>query len=102
MVWLASVSLAVGALLAQRFKIMVLVPATLVVGLVAIGAGVAQASGVWSIILMMATASVGIQIGYFLGMLIQNGLDALLARRSSCLSDTRTGRYPSIFRTPIK
>jgi hypothetical protein len=103
MVWLASVSLAIGALLAQRFKIIiVLVPATLVVVVVAIATGAAQTRGVWSTILMMAIASVGIQIGYLLGMLIQYGLDALSARRSSHLSDTRRGRYPSIFRTPIK
>jgi hypothetical protein len=101
MVWLASVSLAIGALLALRFNIFALVPATLVVMVVAIGAGGAQTGGVWSTVLMTATASVAIQIGYFLGMLVQCGLDALRARRSSYLSNTRTGRYASIFRTPI-
>src|SRR5882724_4115088 len=100
MVWLSIVSLAVGAILAQRFKIMVLAPAILVVVVVAIGSGVAQSSGVWSTILMTATASVGIQIGYFLGMLIKFGLGALLARSSSCVSDKRTARNRSIFRTP--
>jgi len=102
MVWLSLVSLAVGAILAQRFKIMVLAPATLViVVVVAIGSAVAQTSSVWSTILMTATASVGIQIGYFLGMLIQYGLGALLAHKSSCFSDKKTAPNRSIFRTPI-
>jgi UPF0716 family protein affecting phage T7 exclusion len=81
MIWLSTVSLAAGGLLAQRFKIFVLAPATLVVVVVAIAVGVAQTIGVWSTILMMATASVGMQIGYFLGKLIQYGLGALLAVR---------------------
>jgi membrane protein DedA with SNARE-associated domain len=101
MIWLSTVSLAVGGLLAQRFKIIVLVPATFVVVVVAIAVGVAQTSAVWSTILIMASASVGIQIGYFLGMLIQYGLGALPARKSSCFSDTRTAQNHSISRTPI-
>jgi membrane protein DedA with SNARE-associated domain len=91
MIWLSAISLAAGGLLAQRFKIIVVAPATFVVVVVAIAVGIAQTSGVWSIILMMATASVGIQIGYFLGILIQYGLGALLARRSSGLA-RRQGR----------
>jgi membrane protein DedA with SNARE-associated domain len=101
MIWLSTVSLAAGGLLAQRFKIIVLVPATFVAVVVAITVGVAQTSGVWSTILIMASASVGIQIGYFLGMLIQHGLGALPARKSSCFSDTRTAQNHSISRTPI-
>ena len=44
MIWLSMISLAVGALLAQRFKVFVLVPAILVVLVVTIGAGLAQTS----------------------------------------------------------
>jgi hypothetical protein len=85
MIWLSTVSLAAGGLLAQRFKIIVLVPATFVVVVIAVAVGIAETSGVWSTILMMATTSVGLQIGYFLGMFIQDGLGALLARRSTVL-----------------
>ena len=99
MIWLALVSLVAGGLLAQRFKAVVLAPATFVVVVVALAMGSAQ--GVGLTILMMATASVGIQIGYFLGMLIQYGIGVLLARKSSYFSDKRTARNPSIFRTPI-
>jgi hypothetical protein len=86
MIWLSMVSVAAGGLLAQRFKIIVLAPATFVVVVVAIAVGIAQTGGVWSIILMITTASAGMQIGYFLGASIQYGLDALLARRSSGLA----------------
>ena len=92
MIWLSIVSLTAGALLAQRFKIVVLVPATLVVVLLAIGAGLAQTQGFWSTLLMIAAASVGIQTGYFFGMLIQLGLRALLACRSSSFSDPTSAR----------
>src|SRR5258708_15047152 len=83
MIWLSIVSLTAGALLAQRFKIIVLMPATLAVVLLAIGAGLAQTQGVWPTLLMIAAASVCIQTGYFVGMLIHHGLGTLLACRSS-------------------
>ena len=92
MIWLSIVSLSVGALLAQRFRIIVLVPATLAVVVIAIGAGVAQANSAWLIVGVTAAASVSIQVGYFVGMLIQHGLDALLASRSSPLSHTASAR----------
>ena len=91
MIWLSTASLVAGGLLAQRFRFMVLAPATFVVVVVAIAVGVAQTSSVWSTIWMIATASVGIQIGYFLGMLIHYALGALLARRSAVLSSTPQG-----------
>jgi len=92
MIWLSIVSLLVGALLAQRFRIIVLVPATLTVLVIAIGAGAAQASSAWWIVGMIAAASVSIQLGYFVGMLIQHGLGALSASRSSPLSPTTSAR----------
>src|ERR1700752_2741751 len=82
MIWLA-MTLAVGGLLAQRFRILVLAPATFVMVVMAIAVGVSQTSSPWSIISMIATASVGIQIGYFLGMLIQRGGASLLSRWSA-------------------
>jgi hypothetical protein len=95
MIWLLIVSLAVGALLAQRFKIVVLVPATLMVVIVAIGAGVAQANTIWLIILKIVLGTVSIQAGYFVGMLIQHRLGVLLASRSSSLPHTTSARDPA-------
>ena|ERR1700752_1980449 len=100
MIWLA-MNLAVGGLLAQRFRILVLAPATFVMVVIAIAVGVAQTSGLWLTSLTVATASVGIQIGYFLGILIQYGLGAPPARKSSGSSGTRTEQNHSISRTPI-
>ena len=94
MIWLSIVSLAVGVLLAYRFKIMVLMPATLVV--VAAGAsGLAQIKGVWSILWIIGAASVGIQTGYFVGMLLQHRLSTLLARRLSSFAGTTSARDPA-------
>jgi len=91
MIWLSTVSLVAGGLLAQHFRVMVLAPGTFVVVVVASAAGVAQTSSVWSIIWMIATASVGIQTGYFLGVLIHYALGALLSRRSAVLSSAPQG-----------
>ena len=96
MIWLSIVSLSAGALLAQRFRIIVLVPATLTVLVIAIGAGVAQANSVWWIVAMIAAASVSMQVGYFIGMLFQHFLGALLASRSSSSSGVR----PTMTATP--
>src|SRR5215468_7798975 len=98
MIWLA-MNLAVGGLLAQRFTILVLMPATFVMVVIAITVGVAQTSSAWSIISMIATTGVAMQIGYFLGMLIQRGGASLLSRRSVRFS--RRGRNTWISRTPI-
>jgi hypothetical protein len=92
MVWLSIVSLSIGALLAQRFKIIVLVPATFAVLVIAIAVGVAQASSAWLIVGMIGAASVCIQAGYLVGMLIQHGVGALLASRSSFFSHTTSAR----------
>ena len=92
MVWLSMVSLSIGALLAQRFKIIALVPATVAVLVIAIAAGVAQASSALLIVGMIAAASVSIQVGYFVGMLIQLCLSALLASGSSPFSHTTSAR----------
>ena len=92
MIWLSIVSLLVGALLAQRFKIIVLVPATLTVLVIAVGAGAAQAGSAWWIVGMIAAASVSMQAGYFVGMLFQHFLVALWASRSSAFSHTTSAR----------
>ena len=90
MIWLSIVSLAVGALLASRLKIMALMPATLVV--VAAGAQLAEIKDVWSILLIVGTASICIQSGYFVGMLLQHCTGTLLGRESSSFSDTTSAR----------
>jgi hypothetical protein len=94
MIWLSIVSITAGALLAHRFKIIVLVPATLVVVLLAVVAGLAQTKGVWAILVMIAAAGVGLQTGYFVGMLIHYGSGFLLARGSSSFSHPTSAGDP--------
>jgi membrane protein DedA with SNARE-associated domain len=82
MMMLAIVSLLTGALLAQRFKILILIPATVIVLLVAVGTGVVQAHTTWWIMLMAAAASTSMQVGYAIGISIRHVLDAPVAERS--------------------
>jgi len=101
MIWLSAVSLVAGGVLAWHFKIIVLAPATFVIAAIAIAAGQVQTTGIPSIILTIAIAAAGTQIGYFLAMLFQHVMGAPLLRSSSPSSNERTGHPPSISRTPI-
>ena len=92
MIWLSIVSITGGALLAHRFQVIVLLPATFLVLLLAIAAGLAQTKGVWSILLMMALASVCLQTGYFVGILLHYGSPLGHARRSSWFSHHSSAR----------
>jgi hypothetical protein len=94
MIWLSIVSLAAGALLTKRFKIIGLVPATFMIVLFAIGVISPQTQSVWSILGIIAVASVCIQIGYFVGLLIHHSLRAPLASRSSSFSALTSARDP--------
>lgn len=94
MIWLSLTSLAVGALLAQRFRIIVLVPATFTEVVAAIGAGVAQTNGTWSTVLVFTAVSVSTQAGYFMGILIQRNWRALLASSPSSFPHTTSARDP--------
>ena len=76
MLLLAMISLLVGAVLAQRFKIMILIPATGIMLVAAVGAGGAQAHTVWWTILMIAAAGASMQVGYVIGLGIRHILEA--------------------------
>lgn len=86
MIILSLVSLLVGAVLAQYFKISVLVPASAIVLLFAIGSGVTHAQPVWLIVLTTTIASISMQIGYFIGIVVHHFRSASLASRSSSLA----------------
>ncbi len=97
MILLAMVSLLVGALLAQRFRVLVLVPATAIVLAVAIGTGVTPADTAWSVVLMTGIAVTSMQIGYLvIGNGIRRVLAGVLSSRSSHLPSAPTSaRYPA-------
>ena len=89
MLVLSTVSFLVGAALAQRYTIMVLLPAVATVLTLAVGIGVTNAYTFWSIVVTAATAATSMQIGYLIGMSIHG----LLAAASSRPAPSTTGRH---------
>jgi hypothetical protein len=95
MMTLTMVSLLVGMVLGQRFKVLVLMPTIAMALVLAIGAGVARADAVWWIVLMAAATATSLQIGYLIGIGIRHILVATRASRSPATSLTgsaSTGR----------
>jgi hypothetical protein len=70
------ISLLIGMVLAQRFKVLALVPAMAVVILLAIAAEVARGAGFWPTALFAVLAMVSVQIGYLAGMAVRSLLAA--------------------------
>lgn len=95
MIWLPMASFAVGALLAQRFRVLVLLPATLVVALLVFGFAVAGANGVSSAILDIVLATVSMQAGYLIGLLAQRCTAAVRASRFYSFFQTTSSRDPA-------
>jgi|ERR1700694_1226756 len=98
MMTFSMVSLLVGAVLGQRFQVIVLVPAVAIALVLAIGTGVTHGDTGWSIVLMAAAAATSVQIGYLIGIGIFHVLAAALTRRSSPLTfPTRStsARHPA-------
>ena len=79
MMLLAIPSLLVGAVLAQRFRVMILLPATAMMLVLAAVAGLLQSYTVWGIVVLAAAGGASLQIGYLFGL----GLHYLLETRST-------------------
>jgi len=88
---LSTASFLVGAVLAQRFKIMVLIPAIATVLTLAVGIGVTNAHTAWSIVLTAAAAATSMQIGYLIGISIHD----VLAAASSSSAPSTSARHPA-------
>ena len=86
MTTLAIISFLTGAALGQRFKVLVLMPAMLVVSGIWIAAGIAHAQSAWAIAFMVAMAATCLQIGYIVGI----GACHILSARSSSLPSPAT------------
>lgn len=67
---LALFSLLGGVVLAQRFKILVMVPATALTLVIAAGLGTARDDAAWWTALMAVAAATGLQMGYMFGLVI--------------------------------
>ncbi len=68
----ALISLLIGMMLGQRFKVLVLMPAIAIALVIAVGAGVARADPLWSIVLIAAATATSLQIGYLVGIGIRD------------------------------
>jgi hypothetical protein len=86
MIWVSLACLAVGALLAQRFRIAVLLPATLAVAVLAFGAATTQVESASSTTLIIIVTCVSMQAGYFVGMLVRRRIGGA-SRLSSFLRE---------------
>jgi hypothetical protein len=93
MIWVPVVGLGVGALLAQRFKIVVLLPATFAIAVVALGVAITQSRGASSTILIVVLTSVSMQAGYLAGMLVRRGMGG--ASRAPSFSRPTSARDPA-------
>jgi hypothetical protein len=70
-----------GMVLGQRFKMLILAPASLITLLLAVGAGVARAETGWMIAVTAAGLIASLQCGYLLGLAIHQLSVLARARR---------------------
>ena len=75
-VMLSIISVLIGAVLAQRFKVFIFIPAMGIMFLGGIGAGVAQAYSVWWSLLTIVAAGASLQLGYVIGLGMLHVLEA--------------------------
>jgi general stress protein CsbA len=75
---LGIISFVIGAMFGGfGFKVMIVVPATLIAMLLAAMAGVVHANYFWSIIMTMILIGAAVQIGYLAGLFIRVGITSM-------------------------
>jgi hypothetical protein len=89
----AIICLLVGAVLGQRFKVLILLPTITIALFFIILAGIAHAATVGWTAMMAVIAITGIQIGYFVGIGIRHVIVIGRAIRSPATSLTRSAPY---------
>jgi hypothetical protein len=89
MITLAMISLLVGMVLGQRFKVLVLLPAIALALVLTVGGGIVRSDSTWWIVLMAATAAATLQVGYVIGVGIRHVLVAAPASRTLANSSSR-------------
>lgn len=93
MLAISMICLLLGAMLGQRFTVLVLVPAMAVVMVLSVGAGWAHPHSAWSILKVAGAAAICLQCGYFAGIATRIFLDAMRSRRSSELAAAEPQRH---------
>lgn len=90
MIATSMISFLFGAVLGQRFNVVVLVPAVAVVLFLSVGAAVTHPQVVWGIAKMAASAAICLQCGYFFGIIIQHFLLSAPSQGTSSLAGAET------------
>lgn len=89
---LSAASFLLGAALAQRFTVLILVPAVFAVLMLSLGIGVTEALTAWSIIVTAAMIATSMQIGYLIGISVHDVLAAAASRSAPSASARQTVR----------
>ena len=96
MVSLAITSVLVGMLLGQRFRVLVLLPATALAVLVVLGNGLAAFDSASGLMLRTVGTMVSLQIGYLLGLVVHHLLTGRAARlRPLMFANSSMKRHPA-------
>jgi uncharacterized membrane protein len=85
----AIISFLVGLALAQRFKVLILIPVILLTLVFAIVAGLSGAAAGWASALTAVVTITGVQIGYLLGIALRHAMLLARAQRRRAGSLTR-------------
>jgi len=88
----ALVSILIGAVLARRFKVLILAPAFMLTLVFAVAIGLARGNTPWSIVSTALVVIVGLQIGYLFGIAIRHL--TVLARANRLRSASLTHDLP--------
>ncbi len=91
MVAAALISLLAGMVLAQRFKVLILLPVMLLTLVIALSTAIAGTDGAWTAGLTAALIILGLQVGYLLG----------LGLRQVMVLTRATRRQPASLRSPL-
>jgi hypothetical protein len=78
----ATIIFVAGIVLGLRYRIVILVPAVVFVGMFALIVGIARGDHIWSIILAMMIGGTAVQLGYLAGILIHAAIARVIAARS--------------------
>ena len=92
MIFLATMSWLTGAVLAQRFKVRIMIPATAMVLVTAAAIGVAQARTAWDSVLLAAAACASMQVGYMIGLVVRQLLETSFAQRPDAFRPNASAR----------
>ena len=93
MITASMISFLFGAVLGQRFNVLVLVPAVAIVLVLSVGAGFAHPQAAWWIVRIAGAGAICLQCGYFAGIVTRHLLAADPPGGSSPLARAETSTH---------